>query len=417
MTGSAPAKRVAIVTGANTGVGYAIVQRLVQESPDPLIVILACRNKNRAQEALDSLQEYFTKLQSHDPTRSFHPPDLRLELVDVGSVASVLAFNHRILQQFTRVDFLFCNAGVLPSVGLRWGKIITEMFMSPMDLFRRSDVLLQPKQHKTEDGIANVIACNVFGHYLMARGLESVLEGPSASQPGKVIWTSSLTAEKDSFDPNDWQGFESIQPYENSKWVTDLIAIRLNEVWSGVEGETEDRALTSGSSTSVLDSTPPGSMRRVTRSSSKMALESSSTTTMANAKKNIVSITTQPGVVCSGIGGLAVWIILLRMSFHYLVRIFGERNQTISSYHGAYSNTYVALANVSTVASTTEPSVATARAELDYRFKYGSAVGSFGKEFLKVEHVHEYERAQGKAVLDEMEILRQQFLKGDAAKC
>jgi len=348
---------------------------------------------------------------------TWHQPDLRLELVDVSSVASVLAFNHRILQQFTRVDFLFCNAGVLPSVGLRWGKIVTDMFVAPMDLFRRSDVLLQPKQHKTEDGIANVIACNVFGHYLMARGLESVLEGPSAVQPGKVIWTSSLTAEKDSFDPNDWQGFESTQPYENSKWVSDLIAIRLNEVWSGVEDEAQDRVLASGSSTSVSDSTPPGSVRRVTRSSSKMVLESSATTTTTSAKKNIISIATQPGVVASGIGGLAAWIILLRISFHYLVRIFGERNQTITSYHGAYSNAYVALAKVSTVASTTEPSLTAARTELDYRFKYGSGVGSFGKEFLKVEHVYEYEQAQGKAVLDEMEILRQQFLEKDAAKC
>lgn len=149
-----------------------------------------------------------------------------------------------------------------------------------------------------------------------------------------------------------------------------------------------------------------------------MVLESSTTTeAAAGTKKNIVSIATQPGVVASGIGGLATWIILLRISFHYLVRIFGERNQTITSHHGAFSSAYVATAKVSTVASTTEPSLSAARAELDYRFKYGSAVGSFGKEFLKVEHVHEYEQAQGKAVLDEMEVLRQQFLKKDASKC
>lgn len=48
-----------------------------------------------------------------------------------------------------------------------WGKIVKDMFQAPMSLVTRSDVLLQPKQHLTEDGIGNVLACNVFGHYLM----------------------------------------------------------------------------------------------------------------------------------------------------------------------------------------------------------------------------------------------------------
>ena len=50
-----------------------------------------------------------------------------------------------------------------------WGKILTDMFKAPMDLVKRSDVLVQPRQYLTEDGVGNVLACNVFGHYLMVR--------------------------------------------------------------------------------------------------------------------------------------------------------------------------------------------------------------------------------------------------------
>ncbi|KAF9139832.1 hypothetical protein BG015_001885 [Linnemannia schmuckeri] len=408
-------RKVAIVTGANSGVGYSIVQRLVDESPFPLTVILACRNKARAQEALTSLQVHFSARQmqhiqnNKKQQRVFHAPELKIELVDVGSSSSVLAFNARILAQHDRVDFLFCNAGILPSVGLMWGKIFTDMFKSPRDLVTRSDVLVQPKQYLTEDGIGNVLACNVFGHYLMIKGLEEVLS-KTEEDPGRVIWTGSMTAEKASFRIDDWQGLEAIQPYESSKWVTDLLAIRLNEEWAGSDFSDSDMAsvhsagaggdasaASSGSETSGA-STPT---RRITRSTSKTAIATNTTptttTTATTTKKHIISLCTQPGVVGSGIGGLAAWIVLLRLALHYAVRIiFGEHNQTITGHHGAKSNVYVALK---------QPVE-----KLDYRSKYGSCVRNFGQEFLKVEKVVEYERSQAEVVVGRLEALRQEVL-------
>ncbi|KAI8602306.1 hypothetical protein EDD21DRAFT_303924 [Dissophora ornata] len=307
-------RKVAIITGANAGVGFAIVQRLVAESPDPLTVILACRNKTRAQEALNKL--------------------------------------HRIRDQYRRIDYLFCNAGVLPSAGIMWGKLLVDLFVAPMDLVIRSDVLVQPKQHLTEDGIGNVLACNVFGHYLMIKGLEDLMS-KTEEDPGRVIWTSSMTAEKGSFSNDDWQGLNSKQPYESSKWVTDLLAIRLNEVWAGQHS----------------GNTSP--------------------------KLHIISIATQPGVVASGIGGLAFWIVMLRTALHYVVRFLGERNQTITGYHGAYSNVHAALQRP--------------LEKLDYRCKYGSSCGRTGQEFLKVERVVEYEESQALVVVGELEKLRLSF--------
>lgn len=191
-----------------------------------------------------------------------------------------------------------------------------------------------------------------------------------------------MTAEKSSFDPSDWQGLKSAAPYESSKWVTDLLAIRLNEVWAS--GTSLSR---SESPTSITEENDRSITHRVTRSTSKAALDSSS------SKRHIMSISTQPGVVASGIGGLAHWIVLLRIALHYFVRICGERNQTITGYHGAHPNVYVALAP-------------NPRTTLDYHNKYGSQVGRLGKEILKVETIVEYDREQAKVVVDELEKLR-----------
>ncbi|KAF9334447.1 hypothetical protein BG006_002156, partial [Podila minutissima] len=374
------------------GVGYSIVERLVDESNEPMIIVLACRNKQRAHEALASLETHFNKLLHHQqqptntkenhPVKRYHHPELKVELVDVSSVASVTEFNKRIREQYTTIDLLFCNAGVLPSAGIKWSKLMTDLFMRPMDLVIRSDVLVQPKQHLTEDGIGNVLAANVFGHFLMIKGLEDQLS-KTEEDPGRVIWTSSMTAEKSSFDPSDWQGLEAAAPYESSKWVTDLLAIRLNEVWASGTSLSRSESLAD-----IAEENGRTITRRVTRSASKVTLDSTS-----SSKKHIMSISTQPGVVASGIGGLAHWIVMLRIALHYFVRICGEKNQTITGYHAALPNVYVALAP-------------NPRTTLDYYNKYGSQIGRFGKEILKVETIVEYDRGQAEAVVDELEKLR-----------
>jgi len=84
---------------------------------------------------------------------------------------------------------------------------------------------------------------------------------------------------------------------------------------------------------------------------------------------------------------------MLRIALHYFVRVCGEKNQTITGYHGAHPNVYVALAP-------------NPRTTLDYHNKYGSQVERFGKEILKVETIVEYDRGQAEIVVDELEKLR-----------
>jgi NAD(P)-dependent dehydrogenase (short-subunit alcohol dehydrogenase family) len=80
-------KKVAIVTGANGGVGYGICQHLLESEGEALTLVMACRNPTRAHNARERLLEEFPF--AH----------IDIELVDVGSVESVLSFSTAIINK------------------------------------------------------------------------------------------------------------------------------------------------------------------------------------------------------------------------------------------------------------------------------------------------------------------------------
>ncbi|TXG63460.1 hypothetical protein EZV62_010454 [Acer yangbiense] len=91
-----PTKRIAVVTGANKGIGLEICRQL---SSNGVMVILTARDDNRGREAVKTL---------HDSGFSdvvFH----RLDLMDPSSISSLANF---IKTQFHKLDILVNNAGV-----------------------------------------------------------------------------------------------------------------------------------------------------------------------------------------------------------------------------------------------------------------------------------------------------------------
>ncbi|KAI8138569.1 hypothetical protein BJV82DRAFT_288139 [Fennellomyces sp. T-0311] len=270
--------KVAVITGANAGVGYGIAQRLLEEDPFTSVV-MACRNHTRASRARESLLAQF--------------PDAHIDikLVDISSAMSVLDFCKAMQNSYTHIDFLFCNAGVLSTSGINWGQVIWLFLANPVSFLESSDATVQIVGEINDDGMGSVFAANVFGHYIMARELEPLLH---RSGGGRVIWTSSVTAEDSMFDIEDWQGIKSQLPYESSKWACDLVAIGSNARY-------------------------------------------------ANQKQDIVSFTTSPGVVASSIGNLPIWITKLRTLIHYAFRFAGVTSQNITGYRGAIADVFVAL--------------------------------------------------------------------------
>ncbi|KAI8329141.1 hypothetical protein BC941DRAFT_443575 [Chlamydoabsidia padenii] len=278
---------VAIITGANAGVGYGIVQHLLQKDEN-MTIVMACRNLSRANHAKCLLLKDF-------PTAK-----INVEIVDIGNVASVFKFCENIKKRYQRINYLFCNAGILSSLGINWKRTFILFLTDPVRLLERADSTIQAVGEINNDGMGKVFAANVFGHYVMMRSFETLLAN---SKDGRVIWTSSLTADQSSFDIDDWQGIKSLAPYESSKWACDLISVACHERFH---------------------------------------------------KENlpISSFTTSPGVVASNIVGIPYWITQLRKILHYLMRFIGVTSQNITAYRGAMADVFVALTPVSSLKAT-----------------------------------------------------------------
>ena len=89
-------KRVALVTGANRGIGYAIAQGLAERENT---VIMGVRDPSKGASACSRLQAAGM--------------DVHFELLDVSDEKSIQAAVKHILAQFGRLDILVNNAGIL----------------------------------------------------------------------------------------------------------------------------------------------------------------------------------------------------------------------------------------------------------------------------------------------------------------
>ena len=89
-------KRVALVTGANRGIGYAISRRLGKQD---VTVILGARDPQKGTEACSHLQG--------------EGLDVHFELLDVIDEKSIKSAIERIQAHFGRLDILINNAGIM----------------------------------------------------------------------------------------------------------------------------------------------------------------------------------------------------------------------------------------------------------------------------------------------------------------
>ena len=137
--------RVAIVTGANSGIGYETARALAAKGAR---VVVACRDASKGRSAEARI-------------RAAHPNcDARFEALDLGSLTSVRAFAARFLAAESRLDLLINNAGVMvPPLG------------------------------RTADGFELQFGTNHLGHFALG-GL--LLERIRATAGARVVSVSSL---------------------------------------------------------------------------------------------------------------------------------------------------------------------------------------------------------------------------------
>ena len=90
--------RVALITGANSGIGFETARALAEHGAH---VVMACRNPDKARRAADDLE--------NDLERS----SIELLTLDLSDLVAVRRAAERFLAEHARLDLLINNAGVM----------------------------------------------------------------------------------------------------------------------------------------------------------------------------------------------------------------------------------------------------------------------------------------------------------------
>lgn len=178
---------LAIITGANSGMGRATVAAMADRGYD---VIMLCRNEKRGQEAYDALK-------SEKPERN-----IELMLCDLGNLKSIRSFVREFQNKNRTLDVLINNAG-----------------------------FISLDRQLTDDGFERQFGINHLGHFalteqlipFMKEGSRIVVVASGAHKAGKIHF-DDIGLEK---------GYNVVKAYGQSKLANVLytreLAVRLTE--------------------------------------------------------------------------------------------------------------------------------------------------------------------------------------------
>jgi NAD(P)-dependent dehydrogenase (short-subunit alcohol dehydrogenase family) len=186
--------KIAIVTGANSGIGYEMARALARKEAT---VILACRNKDKGEAAVRQIA------QEH--------PEAKAELMqlDLSDLASVHRFADEYTSHYDRLDILINNAGIMAT---------------PFG--------------KTADGFELQFGTNHLGHFtLTGLLLDPIIHTPRA----RVITVSSgghRFVEIDFDNLNGEKGYDRQRAYAQSKLANLLFTYELQRRFEGAGVDT-----------------------------------------------------------------------------------------------------------------------------------------------------------------------------------
>ncbi|MBB4684385.1 oxidoreductase [Amycolatopsis jiangsuensis] len=178
--------RTALVTGASTGLGFAIADALARRGAD---VVLACRDASRAAAAAD-------RIWAGSPGAV-----VRTLLVDFASLASVRAAARRLHDEYDHLDLLVNNVG-----GFRVRYAVTE------------------------DGFESTIAVNHLGPFAFTGLVLNLLTGTAGSRAVTVGSNGHRqgTIEPAGLDPEPGRAYRFMAAYNRAKLANLLFAHELD---------------------------------------------------------------------------------------------------------------------------------------------------------------------------------------------
>jgi NAD(P)-dependent dehydrogenase (short-subunit alcohol dehydrogenase family) len=183
--------RVAVVTGANSGLGLSTARELARHGAD---VVLACRNMEKGAAAQ-------AEIEAAAPGAK-----VTLEALDLGSLDSVRAFADRLLAADGGIDLLINNAGVMA-----------------------------PPRRETADGFELQIGTNHLGHFALTGLLIGAMRG---REDARVVTLSSNAHKAGRISFGNLQGerrYFRWNAYCQSKLANLLFALELDRRLSAAE--------------------------------------------------------------------------------------------------------------------------------------------------------------------------------------
>lgn len=175
--------KVAVVTGANTGIGYEVAKGLAARGAK---VYLACRDKDRCAEAREDI---FLATENKN---------IHCRYCDLASLESVKRFVRRLQKDEEKVDILVNNAGIM------WG---------PREI--------------TEEGFEKQLGVNHLGHFLLTNLLIDKLKSGAPSRVVNVASTAHLKGTINVQDLNSANKYTESGAYQQSKLANVLFTREL----------------------------------------------------------------------------------------------------------------------------------------------------------------------------------------------
>jgi len=175
--------RIAIVTGTG-GLGYETALALARAGAN---TIIAGRN---AQKGADAVARISAQLPS---------ARVRFEMLDLASLASVVAFAARLADREEKLDLLINNAGVM----------------------------VPPRREETKDGFELQFGTNYLGHFALTNHLLPLLRKAGGA---RIVSLSSVAARSGAIDLDDLNAEKSYKPmvaYSQSKLACLMFGLEL----------------------------------------------------------------------------------------------------------------------------------------------------------------------------------------------
>jgi NAD(P)-dependent dehydrogenase (short-subunit alcohol dehydrogenase family) len=177
--------RLAVVTGANSGLGFGLAKRLSAAGAD---VMMAIRDRGKGEQAIAQIR------------REVPQAKVSIRQLDLSSLTSVAVLAEELTAEGRPIDILINNAGV----------------MTP------------PQRQETNDGFELQFGTNHLGHFALTGRLLGLLR---AAECARVVTVSSIAATQgdlDFGDVNAQRAYRPMRAYGVAKLAQLMFAVELD---------------------------------------------------------------------------------------------------------------------------------------------------------------------------------------------